>query len=99
MKVIALKGLRIDLVDVDNTPDAIYNAVGGTPEPIALRDGGAMVCDMFAQIKEKPYNSVASLIAGSCVYGDAFICGICGDGFSDVPDAFIEVLNFPEDMR
>lgn len=97
MKVLFLKGFRIELAEIDSTTKALQDAVGGSIETIQLRDGGSMICDRLALPKDKPYNSLASLIAGSGVYGDAIICGTDGNGFCDMPDAFAALLNFPED--
>ena len=97
IRAMKLQGFRISMVDIDKTEKALRDAVGGKTETINLRDGGFMICDMFALPKDKPYNSLASLIAGTGVYGDAIIVGADGDGFCDVPDPFLARLNFPED--
>lgn len=97
IRAMKLQGFRISMVDIDKTEKALRDAVGGKTETINLRDGGFMICDMFALPKDKPYNSLASLIAGTCVYGDALIVGSDGKGFSDVPEPFMTLLNFPED--
>lgn len=97
LRAMMLKGFRIVMTEVADSRAELSQAVDGKPEFIELRDGGIMVCDREALPKEKPYNSIASLIAGTGVYGDAIIVGADGDGFCDVPDPFIALLNFPED--
>ena len=97
MRAMMLQGFRIRMIDIENTTKAIQDTVGGRYETITLRDGGHMLCDQFALAKDKPYNNLASLIAGTGVYGDAVIVGSDGKGFSDVPEPFMALLNFPED--
>ena len=97
MQAMMLQGFRIRMIDLENTTKDIQETLGGRYETITLRDGGHMLCDQFALAKDKPYNSLASLIAGTGVYGDAIIVGADGDGFCDIPDTFLALLNFPED--
>ena len=96
-RALKIDGFRIRLIDVGNTLPELQTAVGGKIEAIAIRDGGAMICDREALPKDKPYNNLASLVAGTGIYGEALIVGENGDSFSDVPDPFIALLNFPED--
>lgn len=97
IRAMMLKGFRISITDVENTLPALQQAVDGKIETVTLRDNGVMICDREALPKDKPYNNLASLIAGTGVYGDAIIVGADGDGFCDVPDPFLALLNFPED--
>ena len=97
MRAMLLKGFRLSLIDVENTVKDLQNAVDGKLESISLRDSGVMICDRDALPKDKPYNNLASLIAGTGVYGDALIVGTDGKGFSDVPEPFMALMNFPED--
>lgn len=97
MRAIKLQGFLIKLIDVENTVKDLQTAVDGKLESISLRDDGVMICDREALPKDKPYNNLASLIAGTGVYGDALIVGTDGKGFDDVPDPFMALMNFPED--
>ncbi len=97
IRAMMLKGFRISITDVENTVKDLQTAVDGKLESISLRDGGVMICDRDALPKDKPYNNLASLIAGTCIYGDALIVGTDGKGFCDVPDPFMALMNFPED--
>lgn len=97
IRAMMLKGFRISMIDLENTLPAMQQAVDGKIETVTLRDNGVMICDREALPKDKPYNNLASLIAGTGVYGDAIIVGADGDGFCDVPDPFLALLNFPED--
>ena len=47
--------------------------------------------------KELPLNNIASLIAGTYVYGKALIIGGTHEKFEDVPEPFEILLNFPDD--
>ena len=96
LKAIEVKGFRINLIDVENEISALQKAVDGKPETIKLRDGGIMLCDRDALPKDKPYNNIASLIAGTSVYGDAIILGYNGMEYDDVPQEFIALLLFDD---
>ena len=97
IRAMMLKGFRISITDVENTVKDLQKAVDGKLESISLRDGGVMICDRDALPKDKPYNNLASLIAGTGVYGDALIVGTDGKGFCDVPEPFMALMMFPED--
>lgn len=97
MKGILIKGHLFRLEDVENTLPALQQIVDGKIETVTLRDNGVMICDRDAMPKDKPYNNLASLIAGTGIYGDALILGADEDTFCDVPDSFLVYLNFPDD--
>lgn len=97
MRAMLLKGFLISMIDLENTLPAMQQSVGGKIETTTLRDGGVMISDRDALPKERAYNNIASLIAGTGIYGDAVIVGAEGDAFCDVPDPFLALLNFPED--
>lgn len=97
MRAMLLKGFLISMIDLENTLPAMQQAIGGKIETTTLRDDGVMISDRDALPKERPYNNLASLIAGTSIYGDAVIVGAEGDAFCDIPDPFLALLNFPED--
>ena len=97
MRAILIKGLIIRRIDIENTLPALQQAVDGKIETVTLRDNGVMICDREAMPKDKPYNSLASLIAGTGIYGDALIVGADGDTVCDVPDPFTVFADFPDD--
>lgn len=97
MRAILIKGLIIRRIDIENTLPALQQAVDGKIETVTLRDNGVMICDREAMPKDKPYNNLASLIAGTGIYGDALIVGADGDTFCDVPDPFLVFADFPDD--
>ena len=97
MRAMLLKGFLISMIDLENTLPAMQQVIGGKIETTTLRDDGVMISDRDALPKERPYNNIASLIAGTGIYGDAVIVGAEGDNLCDVPDPFLALLNFPED--
>ena len=97
MRAMLLKGFLISMIDLENTLPAMQQVIGGKIETTTLRDDGVMISDRDALPKERPYNNLASLIAGTSIYGDAVIVGAEGDAFCDIPDPFLALLNFPED--
>lgn len=97
MRAMMLKGFRISMIDVENTLKDMQRVIDGKIETTTLRDDGVMISDRDALPKERPYNNLASLIAGTGIYGDALIVGADGDEFCDVPDPFLALLNFPDD--
>ena len=94
---ILIKGHLFRREEVENTLPALQQVVDGKIETVTLRDNGVMICDRDAMPKDKPYNNLASLIAGTGIYGDALILGADEDTFCDVPDLFLVYLNFPDD--
>lgn len=96
MKAITIKGMLIRMDDVKNDPAALRYAVGGPVGTVPLHDGGVMVFDREAQQTDKPYNTLASLVAGVGTYGTALIAGMRGDAFCDVPEAFYPLLQCGE---
>lgn len=97
MKGIKIAGIKINGIYVKDDVKSMQQAVDGKVETIKLRDGGLMLCDREALPKDKPYNNLASLVAGTSVYGDAVIIGHNGKDFMDVPDEFLVLFNFPDD--
>lgn len=94
---ILIKGHLFRREEVENTLPALQQVVDGKIETVTLRGNGVMICDRDAMQKDKPYNNLASLIAGTGIYGDALILGADEDTFCDVPDPFLVYLNFPND--
>lgn len=79
----------VELVDVGS----FQQEVGGCAERIGLRDGGAMLVNRDGASNGMPQNPIASLVAGTMVYGPALIVGEDADGwYIDVPAAFSELL-------
>lgn len=96
MKVITIKGTVIRLDEVANDLRALQHAVDGYIEPIGLSDGGKMLVDEEGLLKGKPYNTLASLVARTNIYGTALIVGTDGAEFCDVPETFLTLLQCGE---
>ena len=79
----------VELVDVVS----FQNAVGGAKESIRLKDRGRMIVNRDGERLGMPQNSIASLVAGTMVYGPAVIVGVDDRGFyTDVPQEFTSLL-------
>lgn len=96
IKAIELDGIRINLIDAGDTEAKLEKQIGGKLETIMIRDGGVMICDREAMPKDLPYNNIASLIAGTAVYGKALIVGGSHEKFEDMPGQYAALLSFPE---
>ena len=55
-----------------------------------------MIVDEEGLLKGKPYNALASLIAGTGIHGTALIVGVDGDEFDDVPETYLPLLQCGE---
>lgn len=96
IKAIELDGIKINLVDAGDTTAELEKQIGGKLETITLRDGGVMICDREAMPKDLPYNNIASLLAGTGVYGKALIVGGTCERFEDMPGQYAALISFPE---
>ena len=76
--------------------DRLQDAVDGYIETIGLKDGGVMIADEEGLLKDKPYNKLASLVAGTDIRGTALIVGADGDEFDDVPEQYLPLLSCGE---
>lgn len=92
MKALIMKGYIVQLADIANDLRALQYAVDGYIETVGLRDGGVMIVDEEGLLKGKPYNALASLVAGRCIYGVALLVGADGDEFDDVPAHYVTDL-------
>ncbi|MBQ5686863.1 MAG: DUF3846 domain-containing protein [Ruminococcus sp.] len=96
MKAITIKGTIVRLDEIQNDLRTLQMAVDGRIETVGLRDGGVMIVDEESQIKGKPYNTLASLVAGTAIYGIALIVGADEDEFDDVPETYLHLLHCGE---
>ena len=93
MKALKISGV-IRLVDADNSPRGICAALNcARCSTHGLRDGAVMLTDADAEAKGLPYNQLASLIAGTGIYGTALIFGDGEDEFDDVPDSYLPLVS------
>lgn len=98
MKALKIGGEIVRLEDLDDDIKTLQKAVGGRVETIGLKERAVMIVNVEAEQKGLAYNTLASLIAESCVYGPAFIVGdeYLDDGFTDVPESYMDLLNLME---
>lgn len=96
MKAIEINGMLVHLCDIKNDEKSFRHAVGGSLEHIKLRDDAMMICDRDAQNSGKAYNALASLIAGTAVYGSALILGYEDGEYCDPPESFVILLTMTE---
>ena len=96
MKAITIKGTICRLDEIANDLRALQHAVDGYIETIGLKDGGVMIVDEEGLLKDKPYNKLASLVAGTDIRGTALIVGADGDEFDDVPEQYLPLLSCGE---
>ena len=73
-------------IDIENTLEAFWAAVGGYIETVSLDEHTAVVADKERRLKCKPVNLNASLLAVCRILGDVLVCGVDFDRFTDLSD-------------
>lgn len=96
MRTLIITGSIIRIDDIRNDYKTIRAAVDGRIETTTLRDNGVMITDAEGMEKGKPYNSLASLVAGTSIFGVALIVGTDGEEFTDVPEHYFPLLSCGE---
>lgn len=96
MKAITINGTIVRLDEIANDLRALQRAVDGYIETVGLRDGAVMIVDEEGRLKDKPYNLLASLVAGTDIVGSALIVGVDGEEFCDVPEPYLTLLSCGE---
>lgn len=99
MKALKIAGI-ISLCSIVNDTRHIRGALlGGDISTIGLHSGGVMIVDANGQAHGKPYNKLASEIAGEAIYGIALIVGgdDVNDEFDDVPEKYLSALGMNEE--
>lgn len=92
MRVIKITSV-VRPADVEASVRSVENEVCGRIENIRLKDGGTMIVNRDGATSGMPQNPIASLVAGTLVYGPALIVGEDEYGdYDDVPDPFYELL-------
>lgn len=94
MKAILITLDEPKIIEIENELEALQEAVDGYIETVTLiPDKVEMIVNEEGLIKGMKQNFVASVIAGTCIVGNALIVGVDGENFSDVPDEWIKVLS------
>ena len=93
MKALKLEGTSIREVDIENTLEALQEAVFGYIETITLAPGRAvMIVNEEGRIRGMAVNPAASAVSGIPVVGPALIVGVDGEEFCDVPEEIVRKL-------
>ena len=91
MRAIKITSL-VKAIDVKNELHALQQEVQGYIEEVRLKDRGIMLVNEEGAINGMPQNPIASLVAGTMIYGPALIVGQDGSEYADFPAAFTELL-------
>lgn len=89
MKALEIRGELTRVDEINNDLRALQHAVDGYIETVWLSENAVMIVDEKGMLKGKPYNTLASLIAHTCIYGTALIVGTAGEEFTDCPPEII----------
>ena len=90
MKALEIRGMLCRLDEVKNDLRALQHAVDGHIETVWLSESAVMIVDEEGLCKGKPYNTLASLIAHTCIYGTALVVGVDGEEFTDCPAQYVK---------
>lgn len=69
------------MVSIQNTLEALQEAVGGRIETVRLFEDACLVCDEEWRLKGKPHNNILGAEFG----GTVLLVGVSGEEFCDVP--------------
>ena len=88
-----LEGTSVREIDIENTLEALQEAVFGYIETITLVPGRAvMIVNEEGRIRGMAVNPAASAASGIPVVGPALIVGVDGEEFCDVPEEIVRQL-------
>ena len=84
MKVIRkLPGKEPELVEMDNTLEALQEAVGGYIETVTYAEDACLICNEEGHLLGLPYNTTLPIFK---IRGPALFVGTKGEEFCDVPE-------------
>jgi hypothetical protein len=87
VKALKLEGRKHEVIDIENTLEALQNAVGGYIETVRIRvDDAVMIVNEEGLLLGRPYNAAASGLAGQPIVGTALVVGTDGEEFTDIPN-------------
>lgn len=72
---------NLTLTDVENTLEALQEAVGGYIETVTLASDAVAICDEEARLKGKPY---CCNISNIDFYGTILVAGVKGEDFASL---------------
>ncbi|MBQ8960888.1 MAG: DUF3846 domain-containing protein [Ruminococcus sp.] len=91
MKALKLEGCTVREIEIENTLEALQEAVYGYIETITLTpDRAVMIVNEEGRIRGMAVNPAATKYTGIVIVGPALIVGVDGEEFCDVPEEIIE---------
>ena len=85
MKAIRKKpGCAPEIIDIDNTLEALQNEVGGDIEAVTIASDAVIICNEEGRLRGLPYNC---RFVGMTFVGTFLVVGRDKDEFCDVPEA------------
>lgn len=85
MKALKCIGFRVEEAEIENTLEALQNAVGGYIETLTLIPGKAvMIVNEEGMLLGLTINPAASALAGVKIVGPALIVGVGGEDFCNL---------------
>ena len=90
MKVLRFEGTTVRETEVENTLEALQEAVFGYIECVTIVPGRAvMIVNEEGLLRGMAANPAASAFAGIQIVGPAIVCGLNGEEFCDVPPEIV----------
>ncbi len=93
MKALKLEGTTVTQVEIENTLEALQEAVFGYIECVTIAPGRAvMIVNEEGLLRGMAVNQAASDFAGIQIVGPTLIVGVDGEEFCDVPEEIARQL-------
>ena len=90
MKVIVKKvGNVPEVVEIENTLEAMQEIVGGYIELVPIRTGCVMICNEEGKLEGLPYNFT---LGNDHIVGNVFFTKPDGEDFTDLDDRDVEMI-------
>ena len=91
-------GKKAEWVEIENTLEALQEAVGGNIEAVAVCEDLVILCNEEGRINGLPYNCT---LFGAQWFGTLLFCGVDGEEFdaldADVMMEFLKVMGREKD--
>lgn len=78
----------VKVIDIENTLEAMQEAVGGYIETVKLTDDACLICNEEGMIR----NLRPQTILRHTFFGNVLAVGVKGDEFTDVPESLITLF-------